>query len=125
MIRLTPRSPLFPYTTLFRSTLTKAGAKIVTIGSQELVTKSNYQDMGRYNEVDLAIAGDAEATMPALIEACKRLITPERKRVFDQRAARFKETAGRIQAQALQEAAWGWDSSPITTARLSAEIWNQ
>ena len=26
--------------------------------------------------------------------------------------------------QALQEAAWGWDASPISTARMSAELWN-
>jgi thiamine pyrophosphate-dependent acetolactate synthase large subunit-like protein len=25
----------------------------------------------------------------------------------------------------LDQAAWGWDASPITTARLSAELWNQ
>src|SRR6185503_19353808 len=56
--------------------LTKAGAKVVTISSLDLLTKSNYQDMGRYNEVDLAIAADAEATLPGLIDACKRLITP-------------------------------------------------
>ena len=27
--------------------------------------------------------------------------------------------------QGLEQAAWGWDASPISTARLSAEIWNQ
>ena len=27
--------------------------------------------------------------------------------------------------QALEQAAWGWDASPISTARLSAELWNQ
>jgi len=105
--------------------LTKAGAKIITISSLDLLTKSNYQDMGRYNEVDLAIAADAEATLPSLIEACKRLITPERKRVIDQRGARAVEASKRLQERTLQEAAWGWDASPITTARMSAEIWNQ
>src|SRR5437870_7996316 len=104
--------------------LTKQGAKIVTISSLDLLTKSNYQDFGRYNEVDLAIAADAEATMPPLIEACKRLITPERKRVFEQRGARYVEVAKRIHEQDLQQAAWGWDSSPVTTARMSAELWN-
>jgi acetolactate synthase-1/2/3 large subunit len=53
--------------------LTKTGAKILTISSLDLLTKSNYQDMGRYNEVDLAIAADAEATLPSLIEMCRRL----------------------------------------------------
>ncbi len=105
--------------------LTKQGAKIVTISSLDLLTKSNYQDFGRYNEVDLAIAADAEATMPPLIEACRRLITADRKRVFDARGARFAEATKRIREQDLQEAAWAWDASPITTARVSAELWNQ
>jgi len=90
----------------------------------DLIMKSNYQDFGQYNEADIAVAGDAEATLPSLIEACKRLITPERKRVFEQRGARLTEAAKRIHEQDLQQAAWGWDSSPITTARMSAELWN-
>ncbi len=44
----------------------------VTITAGELNSKANYQDFQRYAEVDLAIAGDAEATLPALIEAVKR-----------------------------------------------------
>ena len=105
--------------------LTKAGAKVVTISSLDLLTKSNYQDMGRYNEVDLAIAADAEATLPGLIDACKRLMTPDRRRIFDERRTSFAGNARRRHDQALREAAWGWDASPISTARLSAELWNQ
>jgi thiamine pyrophosphate-dependent acetolactate synthase large subunit-like protein len=104
---------------------TKPGARILTISSLDLLTKSNYQDMGRYNEVDLAIAADAEATLPSLIEACRRLITADRKRVIDARGTELAEAARRRDERALQEAAWGWDASPVTTARLSAEIWNQ
>ncbi len=106
-------------------TITKTGAKIITISSLDLLTKNNYQDMGRYTEIDLAIAADAEATLPALIEACRRLITADRKRAFEERGARFSEAAKRRQDRAVQEAAWGWDASPITTARMAAEIWNQ
>jgi thiamine pyrophosphate-dependent acetolactate synthase large subunit-like protein len=104
--------------------LTKDGAKVITISSMDLLNKSNYQDLGQYNEADLAVAADAEATLPSLIEACKKLITGDRRRVFDQRRARCEETAKRMRDQARQEAAWGWDASPVTTARLSAEIWN-
>ena len=104
--------------------LTKDGAKVITISSMDLLSKSNYQDLGQYNEADLAVAADAEATLPSLIEACKKLITGDRRRVFDQRRARCEETAKRMRDQARQEAAWGWDASPVTTARLSAEIWN-
>lgn len=107
-----------------RST-TKAGAKLVTISAQDLITKNNYQDGGRYNEVDLAIAADAEATLPALVDACRRLVTADRRRAFDQRGARLAEAARNAREVALEQAAWGWDASPISTARMSAELWNQ
>jgi len=100
-------------------------ARIATINASELITKSNYQDAGRYIEADLAIAADTEATLPALIEACRRLITPERARAFEQRGARLAEASRQAYEQGLEQAAWGWDASPISTARLSAEIWNQ
>ncbi|HLX44235.1 MAG TPA: thiamine pyrophosphate-binding protein, partial [Bryobacteraceae bacterium] len=107
-----------------RST-TKPGAKLITISAADLPMKSNYQDFGRYAEVDLAIAADAEATLPALIEAVKRLITTDRKAAFQQRGAKLAEAARKAREKTVDQAAWGWDASPISTARLSAELWNQ
>ena len=106
-----------------RST-SKPGTRLITISSIDLNSKSNYQDFGRYPEADLAIAADAEASLPALIEACKRLITPDRKHALQERGAKLADAARRTRERALEEAAWGWDASPITTARLSAELWN-
>jgi acetolactate synthase I/II/III large subunit len=105
--------------------ITKPGAKLITIYSGDLSEKSNYQDLGRFAEVDIAIAADAEATLPALIEACKRLITADRKRAFGERGAKLADAAKRTRDRAIEQAAYGWDSSPITTARVSAELWNQ
>jgi acetolactate synthase I/II/III large subunit len=105
--------------------ITKPGAKLITISSTDLLAKSNYQDFGRYTEVDLSMAADAEASLPALIDACKRLITGDRARVLKERGAKLAESARRASEEALNQAAWGWDASPITTARLSAEIWNE
>ena len=104
---------------------TKPGAKLATISAADLSTRNNYQDAGRYNEVDLAIAGDAEATLPLLIDTCRRLITADRRRALDARGAKLAETSKRMRDVKLEEAAWGWDASPISTARLSAELWNQ
>jgi thiamine pyrophosphate-dependent acetolactate synthase large subunit-like protein len=101
------------------------GTRIATIASFELLTKSNYQDFGRYIEADLAIAADTEATLPSLIEACRRLITPERRRLFDERGRRLAAANRQAYEADLDRAAWGWDASPVSTARLSAEIWNQ
>ena len=65
----------------------KPGAKIITISSLDLFSRSNYGDLGRYQEVDLSIGADAEETLPALIEQVKRLITADRKTAFQARGA--------------------------------------
>jgi thiamine pyrophosphate-dependent acetolactate synthase large subunit-like protein len=105
--------------------ITKPGAKLITIYSGDLYGKSNYQDFGRYAEVDLSIAADAEATLPALIEACKKLITPDRRRAMQQRGAKLAESSKAARDRDIELAAYGWDASPISTARVSAELWNQ
>jgi thiamine pyrophosphate-dependent acetolactate synthase large subunit-like protein len=102
---------------------TKADAKLITITAGDLFSRSNYQDFGRYTEVDLAIAADAEATLPALIEACKRLMTPDRKRVAEERGRKLADEHKRTRDRDFDQAAVGWDASPITTARLSAELY--
>ena len=58
---------------------TKRDAKIITLGVRDLYLKSNYQDFGRFQEVDLDIAGDGEVSLPALTEAVKRLTDPSRR----------------------------------------------
>jgi len=105
--------------------ITKPGAKLITIYSGDLYGKSNYQDFGRYAEVDLSIAADAEATLPALIEACKRLITPDRKRAMMERGAKLAEASRAARERDIEQAAYGWDASPISTARVTVELWNQ
>ena len=87
--------------------------------------KSNYQDFQRYAEVDLAIAADAEATLPPLIEAVKRQMTGDRKRVFESRGAKLAEAGSAAFDRSRLEASYAWDASPVSTARLSAEMWAQ
>jgi acetolactate synthase-1/2/3 large subunit len=105
--------------------VTKAGAKIVAISAGDLDIKSNYQYFERYPEVDIAVAADAEATLPYLIEACKRLITADRKSAFEERGKKMAAAHDQALDRARTDATYGWDSTPISTARMSAEIWNQ
>jgi thiamine pyrophosphate-dependent acetolactate synthase large subunit-like protein len=105
--------------------ITKPGAKLITIYSGDLYGKSNYQDFGRYAEVDLSIAADAEATLPSLIEHCKKLITPDRKRAMMERGAKLAEASKAARQRDIEQAAFGWDASPVSTARVSMELWNQ
>ena len=72
---------------------TKPGAKLISITADDLYIKSNYQDFQRYQPVDLAIAADAEATLPSLTEAVKRQITDDRKRTFQDRGAKLADGA--------------------------------
>ena len=105
--------------------VTKPGAKLVSITTAELNIKSNYQYFQRYTEVDIAIGADPEATLPSLIEACKRLITPDRKRAFEERGKKLAAAHAQALERARTEATYAWDESPISTARLSAELWAQ
>jgi thiamine pyrophosphate-dependent acetolactate synthase large subunit-like protein len=99
--------------------------KLISISSGDLFTKSNYQNFQRYADVDLSIAADAEATLPSLIEACKKLITDDRKRAFQARGAKLAEAHRQAFEKARLDASYGWDASPISTARLSAELYAQ
>lgn len=103
----------------------KPGTKLISITAGDLYTKGNYQDFQRYPEVDIAMAADAEATLPALTDACKRALTPERRSALAERGKRFAGTRANALERARTEAAYAWDASPISTARVSAELWNQ
>lgn len=60
---------------------------MINICADDLLTKANYQDTGRYTEVDLDMAADAGTTMPALIEEVRRQITPGPKALCQARGA--------------------------------------
>src|SRR3989475_5180834 len=62
-----------------------SGTKLVSICSVELNTKANYQDFQRFQVIDVPMAGDAEATLPALIEAGKAATPKEHKGASGQR----------------------------------------
>jgi acetolactate synthase-1/2/3 large subunit len=104
---------------------TKPGTKLVSITANDLYMKSNYQDFQRYAPVDLAIGADAEATLPYLIEAVKRELTDDRKRAFADRGAKFAATHQQVMQAQRDAATGGWDSTPISTARMCSEIWAQ
>jgi len=105
--------------------VTKKDAKIITLGVRDLYMKANYQDFGRYQEVDLAIAGDGEASLPALIEAVKRLVDLGRQSAYEARGKKLGAARLAMVERAKSDATIGWDASPITTARMCAEVYAQ
>jgi len=105
--------------------IVKSDAKLISITMGDLYTKSNYQDFYRYTGVDLAMAADPEATLPALLEETKRQITADRRNFMKDRGAKLAAAHDRALDQARTDAMYAWDASPISTARVCAELWAQ
>jgi acetolactate synthase-1/2/3 large subunit len=103
----------------------KPGTKLIGISSVGLVTKSNYQDFQRFQSLDVDMLGDAEATLPALIEAVKSAIPGDRKAALAARGEALRKAHADSLDRTRAAAAVAWDASPISTARLSMEIWAQ
>jgi thiamine pyrophosphate-dependent acetolactate synthase large subunit-like protein len=102
-----------------------ANAKTIDISSLELYIKSNLQDFQHLPDADVVIAADSEATLPLLIEEVKRQLTADRKRTLQDRRTKLADVHHQARVAAMEAAAYGWDSSPISLARLCAELWVQ
>ena len=103
----------------------KPGTKLIRINSVELITKANYQDFQRFQAVDISMPADAEATLPALIEAVKSAIPNDRKAAIAQRGDATRKASAGGQEAVRRAAAIAWDASPISTARLVMETYAQ
>ncbi|HYK81230.1 MAG TPA: thiamine pyrophosphate-dependent enzyme, partial [Micropepsaceae bacterium] len=103
----------------------QASLKIIHIGTVHMMAKSNYQDFQRFAEADLLISGDAEATMPTLIEALKTQMSAADKNRFAARGKKVKEQSAKLLDQLRQQVAYEWDASPISSGRMVMELWDQ
>src|SRR5438034_9976224 len=103
----------------------KPETKLISINASELLTKANYQDFQRFQSVDVSMPADAEATLPALIEAVKAAIPADRKAAIEKRGDAARKAYAEQRERTKQAAALAWDASPISTARMSMEIWAQ
>src|SRR5258706_3362212 len=105
--------------------ITKPSAKLISLGSGELYTKSNYQDFQRFVDTDLVLAGDGEATMPMLVEAVQKHIDRGRKSAFEARGKKLAEMHSGDFQRGRSDVTHGWDASPVSPPRPCAEGWNR
>jgi thiamine pyrophosphate-dependent acetolactate synthase large subunit-like protein len=105
--------------------ITKPGAKLINITARDLFPKSNNQEFGRYQPLDLSIAADGEETLPSLIEEVKKLVDTSRKSAFEARGKRLESIHHTMIENWKSDATLGWDVSPITLGRLCAELFDQ
>jgi acetolactate synthase I/II/III large subunit len=103
----------------------KAGVKIISISTHDLLVHSNYQDFQRYAAADLSITADAQTTLPFLIEAVQRETSSTGKNPNEMRGEKLRQAHHNAMERARTEATFAWDSKPISTARLYMELWGQ
>ena len=58
---------------------TRPGAKVIVLGTTDTQIKANFTEYERYQGADLGITGDAETSLPWLIQAIEKEMTPARK----------------------------------------------
>lgn len=104
--------------------LAKADVKTISLSFSDVYLKSNYQDFQRFMAVDLAITGDVQASLPAFTEQLRRATDGARKAVLEQRRVKLRSDFEAADKRARAAAALGWDASPVSTARLSAELYD-
>jgi thiamine pyrophosphate-dependent acetolactate synthase large subunit-like protein len=100
-------------------------ARVIDIGLNSLILKSNYQTIQRYYPSDLSITGDAQASLPSLTEAVRRQMPRSRRTGNAEREQRWRTAHAQRRSQELDAARYGWDAQPVSTARLFTEIWQQ
>jgi len=99
--------------------IAKPDVKLIHITLGDQLMKSNYQDMQRFCPVDISISADVQATLPSLIESIKKQGSNPRAGRTEALRKEYQQMKARIR----ESATLGWDASPISTARLHAELW--
>lgn len=105
--------------------VTQPECKIVSIGTGDLLIKANYQDFQRYAAADIAMSADPEATLPILIDAVRRALPASRRSAITARGSRLRQAFAQNRREMFDAAAVGWNLSPIHSARLAMEVWEQ
>jgi acetolactate synthase-1/2/3 large subunit len=104
--------------------LTPEGTRFVRIGLADYGVKSWPSSYGRLTPADVSILGEAPQVLRELTRQCRQALTgAARQRVASRvsRAEKLHSSVYKRFRKDLQERWWG--QTPISTARLAAEIW--
>jgi acetolactate synthase-1/2/3 large subunit len=98
--------------------------KTITVSFSDVYLKSNYQDFQRFQSINMPISGDVQASLPEFTEQVRRATGAARKQELEQRTPQLRSAFDTMRKRARDAAAVGWDASPVSTARLAAEVWD-
>jgi acetolactate synthase I/II/III large subunit len=100
-----------------------AAAKTYTITAAEFLATHNFNIGRNAPSGDVVIEADAQTTLPALIEEVKKQLTPDLKRAAEERARKHGEANLAAKRAAIESLNLGWNASPVSLGRLTAELW--
>lgn len=98
--------------------------KTITLSFSDVYLKSNYQDFQRFQSINMPISGDVQASLPEFTEQLRRAMDAPRKQALAARTPELRAAWEEMRKRARDAAAIGWDASPVSTARLAAEVWD-
>ena len=104
---------------------TAANVRLISLGAGELLMKPNYQNFSRYQPADLSMVGDAQTSLPYLIETIRKSTSRSRARAIQSREDGLRQAFVDMRQKDREEAGYAWNASPVSTARLCMEIWEQ
>jgi acetolactate synthase-1/2/3 large subunit len=102
-------------------------ARVLDLGFGDVGISSWSEDYAEALPADLRVTADTAVALPLLLEACRALVAQESAERAEQREQRRADLTVR------HDRVWqGWadkarevaDQSPVSTARLAAEVWN-
>lgn len=102
-------------------------ATVVGLGFGDLAVSAWTQDFAALTEVDLEVTADSSVALPELAGLCRRL---EGEQDASRRDARVRRKTEVAKAHDDEWSSWQkqaesvWEQSPVSTARLAAEVWN-
>ena len=119
-----PTQRLDSMTRLVQSRI-RRGAQVVDLGFNDVALSSWSHDFASLHETDLQVTGDSSVALPQLIALCRQLEAsdPDRRPDRAERRHALAKIHEVTWEEWRQQATEVWDSSPVSTARLAAEVW--
>ncbi|WP_396449566.1 thiamine pyrophosphate-binding protein [Actinomadura sp.] len=115
------------YTTRKITSRLAPDVKIADLGYNDLAISSWTHDFASLEEVDLQVTADTTVALPRLLELSREIAAeenPARRAEREAQAARIGKMHEETWAGWQRDAERVWDATPISTARLAAEVWD-
>lgn len=111
------------YTTRESDVIRNADRRVATISLDEYSVRGWATDYQALPAVDLPLLADTGSALPALLEECRRQVTPAARSRIEARRAKLTAAHAAQRERQRRYVEEQWDHPQITEARLLVELW--